>query len=71
MKNILWFATLLQELFSTLTNFRLYLLSCFLVFRADRDIGLEFRLGTGGAHHDGAIIFQQELEHQQPTPAPG
>ena len=50
-------------LFRALADFRLYLLCSFLVLCTDRDIGLELRLGTGGAHHDGAVIFQQELEH--------
>ena len=28
-----------------------------------QNIHLDLGLGTGGAHHNGAITFQQELEH--------
>lgn len=63
MKIILWCSTLLQVLFSALADLCFHLLGSFLVFCADRDICLELRFGTGGTHHDGAIIFQQELEH--------
>ena len=63
MKIILWFSTLLQVLFCTLADLCLHLFGSFLIFCADRDIGFELRLGAGGAHHDGAVIFQQEFEH--------
>ena len=52
------FFSLLQELLSTFADLCFHLLSGFLILCADRDIGLEFRLGAGGAHHDGAVICQ-------------
>ena len=57
---------LFQVCFRTLADFFLNLLGGFLILCADRDIGLELRLGAGGAHHDGAVVFQQELEHLFP-----
>ena len=63
MKIILWLSTLLQELFSTLADLCFHLLGSFLILCADRDIGLELRLGARGAHHDRTVVFQQELEH--------
>ena len=55
--------SLLQEPFSTLADLCFHLLGGFLILCTDRDIGLELRLGAGGAHHDGTVIFQQELEY--------
>ena len=63
MKIILWFLTLLQVLFCTLADLCLHLLGGFFILCADRDIGFQLRFGAGGAHHNGAVIFQQELEH--------
>ena len=54
---------LFQVCFRTLADLCLHLLGGFLILRTDGDIGLELRLGAGGAHHDGAVVFQQELEH--------
>ena len=55
--------SLLQVLFSTLTNLGFHLFGSFFILCTDRDIGLEFRLGAGRPRHNGAVIFQQELEH--------
>ena len=63
MKIILWLSTLLQELFSTLADLCFHLFGGIFILSADRGVGLELRLGTGGTHHDGAVVFQQELEH--------
>ena len=54
---------LFQVCFRALGDLCLHLLGGFLILRTDGDIGLELRLGAGGAHHDGAVVFQQELEH--------
>ncbi|OJG25599.1 hypothetical protein RR47_GL001648 [Enterococcus columbae DSM 7374 = ATCC 51263] len=55
--------SLLQELFSTLANLSFHLLGGFLIFCTDRDVSFQLRFCAGRSHHDGAVIFQQELEH--------
>ena len=52
-----------QPLFSVLHNPRFYFLCVFFILCADGDVDLQLRLSARGTHHNGAVIFQQELEH--------
>lgn len=52
-----------QPLFSVFHNPRFYFLCVFFILHTGGDIGLQLRLSARGTHHNGTVIFQQELEY--------